>query len=60
MAKGLTIAAIAIAVLMLVLIGLDLAISFPFNGASTFMDIVFLICGIAIGILGFTTWRELD
>ena len=60
MAKGLTIAAMATAVLTLVLFGLDLAISVPFNKQSVFLDVVFVICGLVIGILGFTTWRELD
>lgn len=60
MAKGLTMAAIVIAVLTLVLFGLDLAIAVPFNKQSIFLDIVFVICGLVIGILGFTTWRELD
>ncbi len=60
MAKGLTMAAIVIAVLTLVLLGLDLAIAVPFNRQSHLLDIVFVICGLVIGILGFTTWRELD
>lgn len=63
MARGLTIAAIAIAVLMLVLFGLDLAISVPFGGikaGNIVIDICFLICGIGLGLLGITTWRELD
>ena len=60
MAKGLTMAAIVIAVLTLILFGLDLAIRVPFNRQSIFLDIVFVICGLVIGILGFTTWREFD
>ena len=60
MARGLTITAIAIAVLMLVLFGLDLAIGMPFGKQSLLLDICFLICGLGLGLLGFTTWRELD
>ena len=60
MARGLTIAAIAIAVLMLVLFGLDLAIGIPFGTQSPLIDICFLICGLGLGLLGVTTWRELD
>ena len=60
MAKGLTITALAIAVLMLVLFGLDLAVGMPFGKQSIFLDIVFVLCGLGIAILGFTTWRELD
>ena len=60
MAKGLTITAMALAVLTLVLCGMDLAISVPFNKQSIFLDIAFVICGLVIGFLGFTTLRELD
>ncbi len=60
MAKGLTITALALAVLTLVLFGLDLAISVPFNKQSIFLDVAFVICALAIGFLGFSTWRELD
>ena len=62
MARGLTIAAIAIAVLMLVLFGLDLAIGMPFGGIKDNMliDISFLICGLGLAVLGISTWRELE
>jgi len=60
MARGLTIAAIAIAVLMLVLFGLDLAIGVPFGKQSMLIDICFVVCGVGLGLLGFSTWRELD
>ena len=60
MARGLTIAAIAIAVLMLVLFGLDLAIGMPFGKESMLMDICFLVCGLGLGLLGVSVWRELD
>lgn len=60
MARGLTIAAIAIAVLMLVLFGLDLAIGVPFGKQSMLLDISFLVCGLVLGLLGISTWRELD
>lgn len=60
MARGLTITAIAIAVLMLVLSGLDLAIGMPFGKQSMMMDICFLICGLGLGLLGLSIWRELD
>ena len=60
MAKGLTITALALAVLTLVLFGMDLAISVPFNKQSIFLDVAFVICALAIGFLGYSTWRELD
>ena len=60
MARGLTITAIAIAVLMLVLFGLDLAIGIPFGKQSMMMDICFLVCGLGLGLLGLSIWRDLD
>lgn len=60
MARGLTIAGIAIAVLMVVLFGLDLVLKIPFGQASMLMDICFLICGLGLGLLGISVWRELD
>lgn len=60
MARGLTIAAIAIAILMLVLFGLDLAVGMPFGKQSLLMDICFIVCGLGLGLLGISTWRELD
>ena len=60
MARGLTITAIAVAVLMLVLFGLDLAIGVPFGKQSMLIDIAFLVCGLGLGLLGVSTWRELE
>ena len=60
MAKSLTMAAMAVALLMLILFGLDLAISVPFSKQSVFMDVIFLICGVVLGLLSLSTWRELD
>ena len=60
MARGLTIAAIVVAVLMLVLFGLDLAIGVPFGKQSPMMDISFLACGVGLILLGLSTWRELE
>ena len=60
MARGLTIAAIVIAVLMLVLFGLDLAIGIPFGKQNMIIDIAFLVCGVGLILLGLSTWRELE
>ena len=60
MARGLTIAALAIAVLMLILFGLDLAIKIPFGRQSMLLDICFVVCGLGLALLGLSTWRELD
>lgn len=63
MARGLTIAAIAIAVLMLVLFGADLALGIFGKEKTTLMmvfDICFLVCGLGLGLLGISIWRELE
>ena len=60
MARGLTIAAIVVAVLMLVLFGLDLAIGQPFNKQNPMIDIAFLVCGVGLILLGLSTWREIE
>lgn len=60
MARGLTIAAMVIAVLMLVLFALDLAIGIPFGGGNKMIDIAFLVCGVGMILLGISTWRELE
>lgn len=60
MARGLTIAALAIAAFMLVLFGLDLAIGFPFGTQNMMIDISFLVCAIGVILLGLSTWRELE
>lgn len=58
MARGLTIAAMVIAVLMLVLFSLDLAIGLL--GENMIIDIAFLVCGVGLVLLGISTWRELE
>ena len=58
MARGLTIAAMVIAVLMLVLFALDLAIGLL--GENMIIDIAFLVCGVGMILLGISTWRELE
>lgn len=60
MARGLTIAAMVIAVFMLVLFGLDLAIGIPFGKQNLMIDISFLVCGVGMILLGISTWRELE
>jgi len=64
MPKALCISGIVIAVLLLLLFGLDLVASFvmpglaPFRGASLLMDIVFILCAVGLGYLGWTTLQE--
>ena len=59
MAKGLTIMAIVIAIFLLLLFALDLIVGYPFGKASLLMDIAFVICSIALGYIGWNTWKDL-
>ena len=58
MPKVLCIAGMVISVLLLVLFGMDLAMGVPFQGRSTMMDVVFIICAAILGFLGWMTFRE--
>ena len=58
MAKGLTILAMVVAVLVLLLFALDLVVEFPFMAASRFMDVVFVLCAIALGYLSWSAFKE--
>lgn len=60
MAKGLTIMAMAIAVLVFLLFALDLAIQFPFARASMMMDVTFVICSLVLGYLSWSAFRDLQ
>jgi len=58
MPKALCISGMAVSALVLLIFGLDLAVGFPFQGASTVMDIGFIVCAAALGYLGWATFRE--
>ena len=58
MPKALCIAGMAVAGLLLVFFGLDLATGFPFDGASSTMDIGFLVCSAILGYISWSTFRE--
>lgn len=61
MAKGLTIFGMTTAVLIILPFVLDMAIGIPFNKASwPTMGIIFMVSGVALGYLSWSTWRELD
>jgi len=59
MSKALTIAGLIVSALLLLLFGLDLALGIPFGKPSLTMDIGFLICGLALAYMSWTTYREL-
>ena len=45
--------------LVVLLFGLDLALGFPFGGASKVMDVGFVIAAITLGYAGWSTMREI-
>ncbi|HEY6563338.1 MAG TPA: hypothetical protein VIY86_02475 [Pirellulaceae bacterium] len=59
MAKGLTIMSLVVAILLCALFGLDLVIGVPFRKASPLMDVAFVICSLLLGLISWTTMREL-
>jgi hypothetical protein len=58
MPKALTISGMVIAVLLLIMFGMDLAVAFPFDKASKWMDVAFLICAVLLGYMSWSTYRE--
>ena len=59
MAKGLTIASMATALLILALFLSDLIIKIPFRRASWGMDVAFVLCALALGYIAWSTFREI-
>lgn len=59
MVKGLTIAAMAVAVLMLLLFLMDLALGIPFRRAVPIMDIAFVLSSIGLGYASWNAYRDL-
>jgi hypothetical protein len=49
-----------IAILILLLFLLDLAVKFPFQRISLWMDVVFVICAVGLGYISWSTLREQD
>ena len=65
MPKGLCITALAIAVIVLVLFLADLIFGLagmpnlaPFKYNNLVMDIIFIVCGLALSVMSWTTFRE--
>ena len=59
MPKGLTIMGMGVGALMFVLFTADLAIGQPFGRAHSLMDITFLVCGLILSYLGWSTYKKL-
>ena len=60
MAKGMTVTGMVVAVLLLLLFALDLTVKFPFKQASWAMDIAFIFAALGLGLISWTTWREVQ
>lgn len=58
MPKALSMSGMVVAALILILFVLDLAIGIPFARAAMIMDIVFVICALALGYLSWVTFKE--
>jgi hypothetical protein len=59
MPRALSISGIVVAILLVLVFGLDVTpLRFPFGGASTFMDIGFIVAALMLGYLSWTTLRE--
>jgi len=58
MPKALCISGMVVAGLLLLFFGLDLAAGVPFGGASTMMDLGFVVCAAILGYLSWATYRE--
>ena len=60
MPKALCLTGMVIAILVVATFLLDLVLAIPFNQASMTIDIIFVVCAIALGYLSFSTFREQD
>jgi hypothetical protein len=58
MPKVLCMTGMVISILILVLFLLDLAVKFPFQRVSVFMDIMFVLCAIGLGYISWSTLQE--
>lgn len=65
MPKALCISGMVIAVLIILLFLTDFLLNMfgavtlaPFKGAQPFMDIVFVICGVVLGLMSWLTFKE--
>jgi uncharacterized membrane protein YuzA (DUF378 family) len=58
MPKIMTIIGLVMAGLIVLLFALDLAAGIPFGRASMLMDITFVLCGLVLAYLSWTTMRE--
>ena len=60
MPKALCMTGMVVAVLVFVFFVFDLALKIPFQRASWFVDLAFVLCAAALGYLSWATFREQD
>lgn len=58
MPKALCLTGMIVAVLLLLVFTLDLLLGLPFGGASTTMNIGFILCAAVLGYLSWSALRE--
>jgi hypothetical protein len=58
MPKALCMVGMAVAILLLIIFTLDIAASIPFQRASMVMDISMILCGLMLGYVSWSTFRE--
>ncbi|MDX1964402.1 MAG: hypothetical protein SFX18_14720 [Pirellulales bacterium] len=58
MAKGFAIFGMLVAGLFLVIFTMDLAAGIPFGGESTLTDSFFIVASLALGYMGWLSYRE--
>ncbi len=58
MGRALAIFGMVASGLLLVVFSLDMALGLPFYGASTLMDVCFIICSAILGYLSWSTFQE--
>lgn len=58
MGKAMSIAGMVVAGLIAFLFAFDLALTFPFGRANWIMDLGFLACGLILGYLSWSAFRD--
>ena len=58
MSKAFALFGLIVAICMLLVFGGDLSAGFPFKKISPTMDIGFVVCGLVLGYMSWTTFRE--
>ncbi len=58
MSKAMSIGSMVVAAIIALVFTLDIAIGKPFHGASSMMDICFIVCALILGYLSFDAFRD--